>query len=237
VSRHVFLIRHGESAWNAIARLQGQADAPLSELGRDQAQALSTTLSALGPMPVVSSDLSRALDTGALAGHAEAELDPRWRERGLGVWEGRLETEVPAQELSAFRHGDHVPEGGETWATFQDRVGEALDELSDRGGSWLVFTHGGCVRAAIAHATGADHRTIAGPANTSLTLIEVGARRRLLAFNWTAPAGGRAAVPRASEPGGAEMPLPGTDPENAAGDGRAATTTDGEQAGDPAHGA
>jgi probable phosphoglycerate mutase len=236
VSRHVFLIRHGESAWNAIARLQGQADAPLSELGREQARALATTLSALGPMSVVSSDLSRAFDTGVLAGHDGAELDARWRERGLGVWEGQLEADVPAAELSAFRHGDHVPDGGETWAAFQDRVGEALDELSDRGGSWFVFTHGGCVRAAIAHATGADHRTIAGPANTSLTLLEVGARRRLLAFNWTAPAGGRAAVPRASEPGGAEIPLAGADPENAA-PGERAATADGEQAGDPAHGA
>lgn len=205
---HVFLVRHGESAWNAIQRLQGQSDAPLSELGREQAAALVPTLSALPALQIVTSDLSRARDTGILAGFPGGEEDSRWRERGLGVWEGQMEADVPKAELAEFRHGDHVPEGGESWAEFEARVGGALDDLAGRGGSWLVFTHGGCVRAAVAHLTGADHRTIAGPANTSITLLEVGRRRgRLLAFNWSAAGDGRVGVPRASEPGGAEIPV------------------------------
>jgi broad specificity phosphatase PhoE len=101
--------------------------------------------------------------------------------------------------MQAFRAGDLVPPGGESWEEFQARVGAAADELAARGGSWLVFTHGGCVRAAVAHLTGADARAIAGPANASVTLLELGARPRLLVFNWSVAPG----VPRASDPGGA----------------------------------
>lgn len=189
----LILVRHGESAWNAEGRLQGQADAPLSDLGREQAQALGEPLAELPRAGVVSSDLSRAVDTAVLAGHTGAARDPRWRERSMGEWTTELEADVPQDRLLAFRRGELVPPGGESWAQLQARVGEAVDELADRGGTWLVFTHGGPVRAAVAHATGADHRTIVGPANTSLTLIELGAPRRLLVFNWVPGARG---IPR-----------------------------------------
>jgi glucosyl-3-phosphoglycerate phosphatase len=198
------LVRHGESAWNAINRLQGQADAPLSDLGREQARALRHTLAALPDLGTATSDLSRARDTAILAGYDGAEEDVRWRERSLGVWEGHLEAEVPADELTAFREGEHVPEGGESWAELQARVGAAVENLATRG-SWLVFTHGGCVRAAVAHLTGADHRTIVGPANTSITVLELGRRRRVLAFNWSPTSDGRVHIPEGSDPGGAEL--------------------------------
>ena len=198
----IVLDRHGESAWNAESRLQGQADAPLSDLGRDQALGLRAALRDLPPMAVVASDLSRARDTAALAGHADAEPDARWRERGLGEWEGRLEGDIDRDALRAFRRTDVPPAGGELWPDFQARVGAALDDLAGRGGAWLVFTHGGCVRAAVAHLTGADHRTVAGPANASLTVLQARGRRRMIAFNWTAAEGGALRIPAPSDPGG-----------------------------------
>jgi probable phosphoglycerate mutase len=223
-AQHIVLVRHGESAWNAIGRLQGQADAPLSERGREQARALRDTLAALPPMGLITSDLSRARDTGVLAGFDGAEEDARWRERSLGVWEGRIETDVPADELRAFRERDHVPAGGEHWAELQARVGAALEELAGRGGSSLVFTHGGCVRAAVAYLTGADPSTIAGPGNTSLTLLEIGRRRRVQAFNWTASSDGRAQIPQGSDPGGAELEV--SDPPDARGNGAGGASGD-----------
>jgi broad specificity phosphatase PhoE len=197
---HLFLVRHGESAWNAEARLQGQADPPLSERGVAEAGALRDALAGVTGARLVTSDLERAWRTAELAGRGDAVRDARWRERDLGVWTESLEGDVPAADLAAFRDGDFVPEGAESWERFQARVGEAVDELAGRGGSWLVFTHGGCVRAATAHVTGARPDAIAGPANASITLLELGPRRRLLAFNWTA-SDGRIAVPRPSDPG------------------------------------
>jgi probable phosphoglycerate mutase len=204
----IVLVRHGESAWNAEARLQGQADAPLSELGREQARGLVVALRGLDIAQVVTSDLSRARDTAGLAGHPDALPDARWRERGLGVWEGHLESDLEPGVLQEFRRTDVPPEGGELWPDFQARVGGALDELAERGGSWLVFTHGGCVRAAVAHLTGADHRTVAGPANASLTVLQTGRRRRMVAFNWTPAEDGALRIPVPSDPGGVSVRTP-----------------------------
>jgi broad specificity phosphatase PhoE len=146
----------------------------------------------------VTSDLERARETAELAGHPDARRDPRWREFDLGAWSGRLEADVPAEELAAFRRAALVPPGGESWPLFQARVASAVEELARAGGTWAVFTHGGAVRAAVAHVPGARPETVAGPVNTSLTLLELAPRRRLLVFNWTSAPG----LPRASEPGG-----------------------------------
>ncbi len=197
----LILVRHGESAWNAEERLQGQADAPLSALGREQAAALRPLLTAMPVDAVIASDLARAADTAKLAGFGEPRPDARWRERGLGVWEAELEADVGREPMAAFRRHELVPEGGETWSALQARVAEAVDELAARGGSTLVFTHGGCVRAAVAHALGAANAdAVAGPVNASLTLLRLRPRLRLLRFNWS-PDGG---LPRASDPGGAD---------------------------------
>lgn len=182
----LFLVRHGESEWNAAGRLQGQADPALSTAGREQARALRTALEGVPAAAVVTSDLARARDTAALAGHEEAPTDLRWRERSLGDWETFLEREVASPEqMAAFRAGELVPPGGESWPEFQARVADAAEELEAAGGDRLVFTHGGCVRAAVSHFTGADWRAVAGPANASLTVLRIGKRRRMLAFNWT----------------------------------------------------
>ena len=200
-SCRVFLVRHGESAWNAEARLQGQADPPLSKLGRHQAKQLRDVLAQLPPAQVLASDLLRATETAELAGFSASATDPRWREADIGDWTGKLEAEVAPEELSAFRRAGLVPPHGESWPALQRRVGLALEELARTGGDHLVFTHGGCVRAAAAHLTGARPEAVAGPANASVTLLEMAPRRRLLAYNWTLEGG----LPSPSEPGGRDF--------------------------------
>ncbi len=188
----LFVVRHGESAWNAEGRLQGQADPPLSPLGREQASALC-----LPQAPAVSSDLTRCTETAVLAGFVDVPADPRWRERSLGEWETHLEPEVATkQDMAAFRRGELIPPGGEAWPDFQARVAAAAAELEQ---DTVVFSHGGCVRALVAAITGADYRTVAGPANASITVVRTGKRPRMLAFNWTPALPGFAAP---SDPGG-----------------------------------
>ncbi len=194
----LILVRHGESAWNAEHRLQGQADPPLSDRGRDQARALREVLPALGVEQAVASDLVRARETAALAGFDLLPTDARWREIDIGAWTARYAAEVPPERLAAWRQGDYAPDGGETWSRFQDRVGGAVDELRRAGGRWLVVTHGGCVRAATSHVTGAPATALAGPANASVTLLELAPQPRLLAYNRAQDAG----VPVPSDPGG-----------------------------------
>ena len=181
---NLLLIRHGESTWNAEHRLQGQRDPPLSELGREQAVALAPFLDGL-PVRRVSSDLARAVETAELVGLGGAPTDPRWREIDIGEWAGRTLDELDPRDVAAWRGGELAPPGAETWAQLQARVAEAIDEL--RGEDAAIVTHGGPVRAACSHLTGADPRRLAPPANASLTIIEYGERVRLHAYGLRAP--------------------------------------------------
>jgi broad specificity phosphatase PhoE len=178
----LILVRHGESTYNAEGRLQGQADPPLSPRGRAEAEALARALDGAAPQRVISSDLVRARETAALLGHPEAPTDARLREIDVGEWAGRPISDFPPGTEPSWRGGPLVPPGGEAWPELVVRVGAVIDELVAEGGPWLVVAHGGVVRAAVTHVTGADARRLAGPANASVTVL---AGRRLLAYAWT----------------------------------------------------
>jgi broad specificity phosphatase PhoE len=184
VTSRLLLVRHGESTWNAEHRLQGQADPPLSSLGREQATALLPFLEDI-PARRLSSDLTRAVQTAELLGLGGAPTDPRWREIDIGDWAGHTLDELDPDDVAAWQRGELVPPNAETFAQLQARVAEAVDEL--RGEDVIVVAHGGCVRAATAHLTGADPRRLAPPANASLTVIEHGERIRLHAYGLRAP--------------------------------------------------
>jgi glucosyl-3-phosphoglycerate phosphatase len=184
VTARLLLIRHGESTWNAEHRLQGQADPPLSPLGREQAAALLPFLDGL-PARALSSDLTRAVQTAEAIGLADAPTDPRWREIDIGDWAGHTLDELDPGDVAAWQRGELAPPNAETFAELQARVARAVDEL--RGEDAVVVTHGGCVRAATAHLTGADPRWLAPPANASLTVLEHGERTRLHAYGLRAP--------------------------------------------------
>lgn len=194
---YLFLIRHGESEWNAEDRLQGQGDPALSEKGRAQAGEVAEIVAELDADQAIVSALARSSETAEIAGHGDAEIDPRWNERHLGEWQGQLESDIPEADMDAFRDNEFVPPGAESWPEFQARVAGAFEDLAERGGSWLVFTHGGCVRALASHLTGADVLTVAGPANTSVSIFQTAPRRRLRAYNRTRSPG----LERPSEPG------------------------------------
>jgi probable phosphoglycerate mutase len=182
LSARIVLIRHGQSTWNAEDRLQGQADPPLSRLGRREAVALRSRLAGFQDGRVFTSDLRRARETAAALGHPDALPDPAWREIDVGEWAGRQLADLPAGPEPSWRGGDLLPPGGERWQEFQARVADALDPLLDEGGDWLVITHGGVIRAAVAYVAGADAHRISGPANASVTVL---GRERLHVFGWT----------------------------------------------------
>jgi glucosyl-3-phosphoglycerate phosphatase len=186
------LVRHGESTWNAEERLQGQLDPPLSERGREQARALAPVLdTGTPPERIVCSDLSRARETAELLGLRVARYDERWREIDVGEWGGRTAAEIDAQsgELTNWRGGSRVAPDGERWSDFTARVAGAVDELVEAGGPWLVVCHGGCIRVAVAHVTGADPLALGSPPNASATVFELGPRPRLLVYG-SLPDGG-----------------------------------------------
>lgn len=182
----LILVRHGETMWNARKVLQGQADIALSERGHEQARGLREVVRTWAPQTAVSSDLARARDTASALGHADARLDPRWREADLGDWTGVaaevLKRECP-EHHQRWRDGLEPPPNGETFAQLRERVAAAIDALRDVAGSVLVVTHGGAIRAALAHLVGLQPDRIVPVDPASATVIQMDAAPRLAAFN------------------------------------------------------
>ncbi|WP_395543601.1 histidine phosphatase family protein [Neotabrizicola sp. sgz301269] len=149
----LILMRHGETTWNAEARLQGQDNSDLSERGVEQARRFGAFVRALKPARVVSSDLGRTRQTVALIGHGDCPSDARLREWHMGSWTGRTKPELIAAHADlyhAWRAGTYTPEGGEPWGAFRDRVAGGLRHWLAAGeGDLLAVVHGGVIRAAL----------------------------------------------------------------------------------------
>jgi probable phosphoglycerate mutase len=115
----IIAIRHGETAWNVDARIQGHLDIPLNDIGLWQAARAGEALAGERLDAIYSSDLARAQTTAqAVAGTTGAlVLDSGLRERCFGSFEGRtfkeIEAEQPEQALRwRKRDPDFVPDGG-----------------------------------------------------------------------------------------------------------------------------
>jgi probable phosphoglycerate mutase len=165
----ILLIRHGETAWNAVRRLQGHIDIPLNPEGERQAAALARALAAEKLDAIVSSDLQRAMQTAqAVAGlHAGLSLqtDARLRERAYGVFEGMLYQDIQQQYPDDFarwqaRDVEAVMLAGgrvaESFHQFYDRaIGGLLAVAANHAGRTVaVVAHGGVLECAYRAARG-----------------------------------------------------------------------------------
>lgn len=186
----LLLVRHGESTWNALRQLQGQADAPLSDRGRRQAARLAALIRDLAPSRIVCSDLARTSETAGILGYASAVRDKRWREIDVGEWTAASLDDLRRDRPDAFagwRAGTYTPPGGESWESFCARIGGALEELAGPPGETvLVITHGGVIRAACALLVGLQPSYIIPVGPASLTVIDLSPTPKLRAFNVSA---------------------------------------------------
>jgi broad specificity phosphatase PhoE len=163
----LIFVRHGETAYNAENRLQGQLDIPLNARGREQARAVGRTLGAdAGPeidrleaaQAFFASPLERARETMEIARGvmglepARYQLDPVLKELSFGDWEGLTWKEIEARDAKKARvrrqdKWSFVPQGGESYAMLTGRVGAFLSGLT---GDALIVSHGGVARALMA---------------------------------------------------------------------------------------
>jgi broad specificity phosphatase PhoE len=152
----ILLVRHGETDWNLQRRLQGHADTPLNDRGREQARDLAAELADEPIDAVYSSDLVRAHETARIVAEVHG-LDVTaiddLRERHFGTWEGLSDDEIHARfpEAATGALGD-----GETREEMARRVFDALQRIADShpGGRVLVVSHGGPLRAVLRHCGG-----------------------------------------------------------------------------------
>lgn len=160
----VCIIRHGETDWNAEQRIQGQTDIPLNETGRAQALAMAYNSAHHTFTTVLSSDLSRAMETAsALAQRENLEVKtlPQLRERHYGIFQGVVKGEAPElypeQNIHYVGRDLHYNfETGESLTEFAQRTMDIFDWLARHHANeqFAVVCHAGLLDVIYRHATG-----------------------------------------------------------------------------------
>ncbi|CAL5197679.1 unnamed protein product [Lathyrus oleraceus] len=156
----IVVVRHGETAWNAISKIQGQLDVELNETGRQQAAAVGDRLSRESKLSVIySSDLERAFETAQIiaskCGGVEVIKDADLRERHLGDLQGLVYSELAKSSPKAYKafvsknEDMEIPGGGESLVQLYDRSTSALLRIGMKhiGERVAVVTHGGFIRS------------------------------------------------------------------------------------------
>jgi len=154
----ILLLRHAQTSWNEVQRIQGHTDMPLSAGGRAMAVRWRLPAGARG-MVWVSSPLMRCLETARQIG-VSAKREPRLIEMSWGEWEGRTldelrSTGVLTDDMEALGLDFRAP-GGESPRQVQERVTPWLVEVAAQGRPTAAVTHHGVIRAIYALATGWD---------------------------------------------------------------------------------
>ncbi|KAL8473136.1 hypothetical protein ACS0TY_030100 [Phlomoides rotata] len=166
----IIVIRHGETEWNAVRRIQGHLDVDLNDVGRQQAVAVADRLSREPKVTAVySSDLKRASDTAEIianrCGILEVTKDAGLRERHLGDLQGVVfheaakDNPVAHRSFVSNREDEEIPGGGESFEQLFQRCTSALDRIArkHKGERVVVVSHGGTIRALHRRASPDNH--------------------------------------------------------------------------------
>lgn len=183
----ILLIRHGQTEYNANGRWQGHLDVPLNETGKAQAEALARRVAHWPVSALYSSDLKRAAMTAAPLAEVWGVVpifDAAWRERHVGVFEGRTREELQAAYPDVWanmRKGVLDIPGGEDRFTLQNRAVAAYEQVVAAHPHEMaaIVSHGGTLNALVSAVLGipTDHYgRLNFRGNTGLTIIEIGDR-------------------------------------------------------------
>ncbi len=154
---HLYIVRHGETVWNTLDKMQGVKDSPLTDKGRSHAERMGGKLKELDAdfSALYTSDLGRAFETSRLINNSlglEIKEDERLRERNMGVFEGHSWDYVRENYSDDFRllvsddDSYEIPEG-ESRAAYRDKVISFMEYIAEshEGENVLAVTHRGFI--------------------------------------------------------------------------------------------
>lgn len=155
------LIRHGETDWNVLRRVQGHSESQLTPTGIDQARQLHKYLSAFPIEQVYCSSSQRTRDTARLL-FPEAKFTIKYmdelREIFLGPWEGQLYSDLEQTHGEQFTNFWQYPHmfsvsGAESFAELQRRSVAAIEKiLHDKPAQeFAIVSHGAFLKALLCH--------------------------------------------------------------------------------------
>jgi len=174
MSRTLYVLRHGETAWNAQFRMQGHRDSPLTLRGLEMAHAVGRLMRDLvGPddgFDIVSSPIVRAWQTAAIVAETMGRgidgiaRDDRLKEVAFGDWEGLTHEQIDDYGPGTWQtyvdnRWTQAAPGGETGAQLYDRVADWLAE-QPADAKRIVVCHGGTSRVLRGAYLGLDPETI-----------------------------------------------------------------------------
>ena len=177
----IYAFRHGQTDWNKEGRIQGHLDIPLNDVGRAEGLRLARALKLLPIRMILTSDLSRAVDTATITlaeairngWHPDVPIlrDARLREVSLGALQGLTQSEIhakfggnPSRKIgSKLLSDEDLRElGSERPEDLIHRLMAAIGEISDHpellghGSALALSTHGGVLRRLLAAAGGIE---------------------------------------------------------------------------------
>jgi broad specificity phosphatase PhoE len=145
--RHeVVLVRHGETEWSRAGKHTGRTDLPLEASGRREAQAVGEALKKRRFALVLTSPLTRAVETCRLAGLGEGAVERKdLREWDYGAYEGRTTAEIRTERPGWSLWRDGAPDG-ETAAEVGARADRVIAGICSTDGDVALFAHGHLLR-------------------------------------------------------------------------------------------
>ena len=180
----LYLVRHGQTKWNAEKRFQGSMDIPLNETGREQAQEASKKLSEIPFVAVYSSHLQRARETAEILKGDRShpiQIEEDLREGSFGSLEGQSYAEhSPWDDLHHLSHEERLHH---KWVEDQESAHEVMERvipclkkiaIAHENREVLIVTHGGVMRTLLTVLEGRDW--------TGLKILNT----EVLIFEWTA---------------------------------------------------
>lgn len=173
--KHLYIFRHGETDWNVEKRSQGWIDIPLNNTGVKQAKDLAKVLEPIDLDIIISSPLSRSLDTAKIVAEPQnikIITHDDLRERNFGILGGKIvrltsnpedvnmdmSQDVIIMPAEQMKNPDFAPENGESFNQFISRAMRAINDIAKNSEYTKIgiSTHGGVARNIIANFTEYD---------------------------------------------------------------------------------
>lgn len=155
----IYLVRHGQTDWNAKAKIQGQTDIELNETGMLQAEKVREKIKNIKIDQIISSDLKRARKTAEIINEAfnkKIYYDKRLREMNYGEIEGQVKGEI-TKEMWDMLNYEPQKINAEDRADVFKRTTELLKEIEKSNENVLLVSHGGVIRVMIYYLEGNEY--------------------------------------------------------------------------------
>ena len=181
----IYIVRHGETDWNAQEKIQGKICVSLNKKGREQAESIARHLKNIPIDAFYVSPLARALETASIIAkyhpHAGFTKIPELKEQSFGDLEGKLIADIihmhPAFDWEkALQYPDFHPGNGESLHDIHKRVSRFVKKIlkTSKGRTIIIVSHAGTLRILIGALLGIPIKDLASIHlyNASLSLVE-----------------------------------------------------------------